>query len=319
MDSNLPKGSICVPVYNESENIGDLYEAFCRLAVRLESRVELELVFTDNNSSDDSWETIRSICSEDNRICGYRFGRNIGYQKSILFNFQQATGDFVVQFDADLQDPPEIIEEMILAWLDGKKLVSAVRKKRAEGFFINLLRALGYKFLSNASEGILAPNVGDFRLIDREVLRYILKTNNPSPYLRGMISKLGFVEHYIAYTRRPRFKGKSKFPLVRILSLGWNGFLTFSKWPILFYNFLTLVSLLFTLGLVISLAVMVFAGSEIPLQSFILLVSLTVIIVLSVSSSAIMLFYLRQLYEVVASHDLVYVENHRLERVDFSV
>lgn len=314
-----PKGSICVPVFNESENLPDLYIAFCRLADRLGSKVNLELVFTDNSSSDKSWEIIRRFCAQDTRVRGFRFGRNIGYQKSILFNFQQSDGQFVVQFDADLQDPPEVIDKMVMAWLDGHKLVSGRREDRSEGFAINTIRRLGYRLLSRSSEGVLAPDVGDFRLIDREVLKYVLHTSNPSPYLRGMISKLGFSEHFIDYRRNARSRGESKFPLIKVLSLGWNGFLSYSKWPIVFYNFVMTLSLFFSITLISSVVALRLFNSTLSLESFILLIAISVAIVLSASSSAIILFYLRQMYEVIAIRDLVYVENDRLERVDYPV
>ncbi len=313
MTSTLKKGSICVPVYNEAENLTDLYNAFCGLRSRFDAKVELELVITDNNSVDQSWQIIRKICNQDSGVRGFRFGRNIGYQKSILFNFQQAHGNFVVQFDADLQDPPEVIDEMINAWLNGAKLVSGKRNERSEGSVVNLFRKLGYRLLSSASEGILVPDIGDFRLVDNEVLQYILGTKNPSPYLRGSLSKIGFDEIFISYKRLPRHKGKSKFPILRILSLGWNGFLSFSRWPILFFNILMIFTLMISLGFIILILFGLFSIIELSLEWLVLLATITFLALLSATSSAITLFYLRQIYEITTSSDSVYVENHKKE------
>lgn len=304
-----------MPVYNEAENLTDLYDAFCGLRRRFESRVELELVITDNNSEDQSWNIIQKICDHDSGVRGFRFGRNIGYQKSILFNFQQAHGDFVVQFDADLQDPPEVIDEMINAWLIGAKLVSGKRNERSEGSGVNLFRKFGYRLLSSASEGILVSDIGDFRLVDKEVLQYILGTKNPSPYLRGLLSKIGFDEIFISYKRLPRLKGKSKFPILRTLSLGWNGFLSFSRWPILFFNALMIFTLMILFGFMILILFGLFSIIELSLEWLALLATITFLTLLFATSSAIILFYLRQIYEITTASDSVYVENHKKEIV----
>ncbi len=305
----LPLGSICVPVLNELENLHDLYQFFCSFCEKYSGSLDFELVITDNHSTDGSWEEILNITRNDSRVRAYRFGRNIGYQKSILFNFRQSRGDFLIQLDADLQDPPEILSEMIDEWLNGAKVVSGRRVDRAEGALVNLLRKTGYSFLSRSSENVLKPDVGDFRLLDREVVRLLVRSKNPTPYLRGMISKLGFQETFINYRRQARKSGVSKFPIVKVLSLGWNGFLSFSSWPLTFVNLMILVSLI-TCSLLLGVVFLFFFSFIQVSMEFVAVISAISILLLFLAIVAsVLLFYVKAIYSVlVDDHSLIVVD-----------
>jgi len=143
LSKRKPLISICVPVFDEADNILDLYNRIKELANNNRTVFNLELIFTDNASRDGSWTIIQSLASDDKMVRGYRFGRNVGYQKSILNNFSLSNGDVVVQLDADLQDPPELIPQMLDLWRTGIKVVSGQRVDRSEGLVKNKIREIG--------------------------------------------------------------------------------------------------------------------------------------------------------------------------------
>lgn len=306
----LPLGSICVPVFNEEENLQGVYNQFCMLADAYRGSLSFELIFTDNGSKDKSWEIIKGLAMRDSRVRGIRFGRNVGYQKSILFNLGNARGSFAIQMDADLQEPIEVVYEFIALWQQGYKVVSGRRIRRSEGRAINFLRHAGYKILESSSGGILKPDIGDFRLLDREVVELLAQSKNPTPYLRGMISSLGFNESFVDYHRKPRIAGKSKFPLPQILSLGWNGLLSFSKWPLVFVNFAIFVALALSMLLIGFVVVSFISSVNLSTEFILLIMTGSLALLFSTIVSAIALFYIKAIYEVVIEAEFVYTIDH---------
>jgi glycosyltransferase involved in cell wall biosynthesis len=233
MNTSLTKLiSICIPVLNESENIFPLYARLCSVAKSLEASYSFEFIFTDNHSSDDTWEKIRILGSKDERVKGIRFASNIGFQESLLANLSHASGLAIVQIDADLQDPPEMINNFLNAWEKGFKVVSGVRISRKEGRLNSLIREFGYRIISKLSDKPIPINVGDFRLIDKVVRNKLLQSKAPRPYIRGMIASLGFQDLGIEYSRNERVANVSKFSVKSIFKLGLDGVLNHSSWPI---------------------------------------------------------------------------------------
>lgn len=228
----LPLVSISIPVFEEEANIPRLYQRLCALAERMSERCNLEFVFTDNHSSDASWQLIKVLAAEDARVKAIRFSKNFGFQRSILANYLCTSGDAVLQIDADLQDPPEMLEVFFDYWSKGYKVVYGVREKRPEGALIGTIRRLGYWAIDKISEESIPQNAGDFRLIDRKVIKAIRNYNLPSPYLRGLISSLGFKQIGIPYSRDARTAGKSKFPFNQIIKLGFVGVFNHSFKPL---------------------------------------------------------------------------------------
>lgn len=220
-----PLISICIPVLNEESNLVELYRELKSLAYKEQKRCRFEFIFTDNNSSDKTWEKLLELSKTDNRIRGFRFSNNIGFQNSIRHGYLSARGHAVVQLDADLQDPPALISEFISKWQEGYKVVSGLRVRRAESFFLNSFRNLGYRLINLLSESNIKRNVGDFRLIDREVVELIRNVKTSSPYLRGIISQFNYPEILIEYSRRIRSKGKSKFGFIKLIKIGVVGLL----------------------------------------------------------------------------------------------
>ena len=239
----IPLLSICIPVLNEEDNLLALMMRLDKLRKRMQTECNFEYIFTDNDSSDSTWEIIKSLKIKYPQIRAFRFNKNIGFQNSILFNYKQAKGDAVVQLDADLQDPPELIETFFNQWKSGIKVVTGIRVKRQENYFINQLRKIGYRVIDLLSETPIKPNAGDFRLLDRQIIDVLsdLKINNP--YLRGIISNLNLPEMDIEYDREARKKGKSKFGILNLMKLGLNAIANHSSIPIRIANYVGGISL----------------------------------------------------------------------------
>jgi glycosyltransferase involved in cell wall biosynthesis len=233
-DFRKPLISICIPVFNEGKNVIPLHEELNRVTERLRGRYEFEFIFSDNNSEDDTWNRIQEIAHEDAKVKAIRFTKNIGFQGSIKANLSYASGVAIVQIDADLQDPPELIIDFINNWESGCKVVYGVRHNRKEHFLLNLTRKIGYRFISAISEHPIPADAGDFRLLDRIVVDTLVKSNTPKPYIRGTIASYGYTSLGIPYSRRERKANESKFPMHKVFKLGLDGAINHSSWPLKF-------------------------------------------------------------------------------------
>lgn len=227
-----PLVSISIPVFNEADNLDALYIRLCGVAERMAGRCRLEFVFSDNRSEDTTWARLTALAAADPRVRAIRFSRNFGFQRSILANYLHTRGDAVMQIDADLQDPPEMLEVFFEHWQRGYRVVNGVRRKRQEGWLINAFRRFGYWAIDAVSEHPIPRDVGDFRLIDRKVVEALARQRTMSPYLRGMIAGLGFSQIGIPYDRDARTAGESKFGVGRLLRLGLTAVFNHSTVPL---------------------------------------------------------------------------------------
>ncbi len=241
--SRRPLITISIPVLDEADNIDSLYQRLCCLGETMAERCDLEFVFSDNHSQDLTWAKLSHLASTDPRVRAIRFSKNVGFQRSILANFLHSRGDAVLQIDADLQDPPELLVEFFELWRSGYRVVYGIRKMRPEGPFLRWFRRFGYWFIDKVSEHPIPRDVGDFRLIDRVVVNVLVKMNSPSPYLRGMIASLGFSQTGIPYNRDARVHGKSKFNVVRITQLGVTAVVNHSVVPLRIASIVGVVTL----------------------------------------------------------------------------
>jgi len=222
--------SIIVPVYNEAGNIQPL---FARLrpvisSIRTEFGFQVEVVVNDNCSTDDTFLQLAEVCHTHDpaefEIRVHRFSRNIGFQRSILVGYRKALGDAAIQIDADLQDPPELIPTFIREWLAGHRVVYGVRRQRRENPVMSIVRKLFYRILKNVSEDDLPVDSGDFRLVDRVIIDVVCSVQDQDPYLRGLIASLGCRQKGVVYDRDARSVGESKFTLVDLAKLAFDGF-----------------------------------------------------------------------------------------------
>ena len=227
-----PVISISIPVLNEEGNIDNLYNRLNALSKKMIDRCDMEFVFSDNHSNDETWKKLQLLAAKDRRVRAIRFSRNFGFQNSILANYLHTRGDAVMQIDADLQDPPELLEQFFTLWQQGYKVVYGIRRKRPEGFALQTLRKLGYWAIDKLSEHRIPRDVGDFRLIDRSVIDALSKTRSVTPYLRGMIASMGFEQTGIVYDRDARTSGESKFNVARLLRLGLTAVFNHSSAPL---------------------------------------------------------------------------------------
>lgn len=238
MSNNKPLISITIPVLNEEGNIENLYNRLDALGRKMQDRCDLEFVFSDNHSSDNTWHMLTELAKRDPRIKAIRFSKNFGFQRSILANFMHTKGDAVMQIDADLQDPPELLETFFEHWQNGAAVVYGVRKKRPENFLLHSFRKFGYWVIDLISEHPIPRDVGDFRLIDRKVIKALSQIKTANPYLRGMIAGLGFKQVGVSYDRDARLAGESKFNVSRLLRLGLTAVFNHSTVPLRAASFL---------------------------------------------------------------------------------
>jgi len=207
--------------------------------------VNFEIIFVNDGSRDNSQQVIGKLVENDRRIKFVNLTRNFGHQAAITAGMNFASGNMTVTMDCDLQDPPELIVEMMKKHAEGARVVYARRKKREDSFFKKYSAKLYYSILKKVSKmPIMEENIGDFRLIDRKVMDELKKMNEKSIYLRGMIAWLGFNYAIIDYDRPLRKHGNSGFSLVKMVGLAMDGILGFSLLPLRLGFFIGLICIL---------------------------------------------------------------------------
>ena len=246
----MPKTiSICIPVFNESGNIICAIEEVEQLFEEELSHYRLELIVTDNASTDNTWETLRTLADDRPHLKAFRFSKNFGYQNSVFAGLSLSTGDAVIELDADLEDPPQIIPRFVEKWEQGYDVVYGVRNKRYGPWLLRMLTSLFYRVMGFLSEERIPGNAGDFRLLDRKVVSVLVELPERNLYLRGLVSFLGFRQTPLTYDRQPRLSGKSKFRLFSYILVGLDGITAFSKRPLRFIGFMGLILFFFSMAL----------------------------------------------------------------------
>jgi dolichol-phosphate mannosyltransferase len=248
--------TICVPVFNEEANIPVLIQRLRELAQQHIARYEFEFLFTDDASTDSSYELLAQEAQNDHRIRILRLSRNFGFQRNVLTNFLNAHGDAAVEIDADLQDPPELIGEFLRLWEAGYKVVYGVRAQRHEGHVITALRTSAYRIIQSVSDVPVPINAGDFRLIDRIIIEHLRNQKDLDPYLRGAIAAVGYPQIGVQYDRPPRLHGSSKFPILTLIKLGVDGITSQSIRPL---HYITIIG--FVLSLLTGVLSIVYLGA----------------------------------------------------------
>lgn len=223
--------SVVVPLYNEEEVIQESYK---RLKAVMDGLNEpYELVFVNDGSRDKTALLAREICENDSNVRLINFARNFGHQTAITAGMDYASGDAVVVIDADLQDPPEVIPEMIAKWREGYDVVYGQRvKRKGETWFKKFTAKVFYRILRRLTEVDIPVDTGDFRLIDRKVCNALKKVGERNRYIRGIISWLGFKSTPVEFTREKRFAGTTKYPLKKMLKFASDAIMSFSYKPL---------------------------------------------------------------------------------------
>jgi dolichol-phosphate mannosyltransferase len=250
--------SVIVPMYFEQEVARECHR---RLTGVLDGKYDYELLYINDGSTDQTLPILKELAEEDKRVRVISFSRNFGHQVAVTAGVHHARGDALVIIDADLQDPPELIPDMINLWREGWEVVYAKRKKRlGESAFKLFSARMFYKTLSVLTDIDIPADTGDFRLIDRKVAEAFKQMPERSRFIRGMIAWLGFRQTPIEYERDARFAGETKYPLKKMLKLASNGILSFSTQPLRLVMQVGLLAVLVSLGLLIYAIVSKFTG-----------------------------------------------------------
>ena len=227
-----PELSIVVPAYNEAPNIDRVYERLRGVLDRI--GIEWELIFSVDPSTDATEELILRIREHDPRVKLLRFSRRFGQPMATLAGLDAASGAAVVVIDCDLQDPPELISELVERWREGYDVVYAQRRTRkGETLVKRIIAAVGYRVIARIAEVEIPPNTGDFRLMSRRVVENVVALKESHGFLRGLVGLVGFRQTSVLYDRDPRAGGDSKYNrLFGSMVIGLNGIVGFSLYPL---------------------------------------------------------------------------------------
>jgi dolichol-phosphate mannosyltransferase len=247
--------SVVVPTFNEEAVISKFIEVCSGEFENFPNDLNYELIFVDDGSTDESRNIIRQHIALDDRIRLVALSRNFGHQAALTAGLANAKGDAVVSIDCDLQDPPSVILRFIEEWERGADVVLAKRSTRAGETRFKLITArIFYSIMSTLSNSPLSENVGDFRLLSREVVDVLLQMNEASPYYRGLVNWVGFKQVDVLYDRDPRFSGETKYTLRKMLKLASSGITSFSDRPLQMASALGLILMFLSLvGAVLAL------------------------------------------------------------------
>ncbi|WP_203619654.1 glycosyltransferase family 2 protein [Apilactobacillus nanyangensis] len=237
------KISIVLPVYNEEAGIKNTIEV---LENFVECQIETyEIIFVDDGSVDSSVDIIRHAQSQYDNIRLVEFSRNFGHQLAITAGIRYAKGDAVVVMDADLQDPPSVIPNMIEKWQEGFDVVYGKRLIReGESFFKRFSAKAFYRVMRKVANVDIPLDTGDFRLMDRKVVDALSKLNEPEPFVRGLVSWVGFKQTAVTYERQERNAGVTKYPLTKMIRLASDGITSFSEIPLKIVNYTGFISII---------------------------------------------------------------------------
>ncbi|MDZ7957119.1 MAG: glycosyltransferase family 2 protein [Aulosira sp. DedQUE10] len=227
----LPKYSLIVPIYNEEENIEEMYRRISQVMNRMDGEVELCLV--NDGSRDRSLQMMRDLHQKDPRVVYLSLARNFGHQIAVTAGLNFVRGQVVVILDADLQDPPELIPDMVEKWRQGYQIVYAQRiQRRKEGWFKRFTAYAFYRILKHLADVDIPTDSGDFCLLDRKVVDVLNSMPERNRYIRGLRAWVGFNQIAIKFDRDPRFAGDVKYTFRKSLALAINGLVSFSKVPL---------------------------------------------------------------------------------------
>lgn len=251
-----PVLSVVVPIYNEVETIAELHR---RVATALEE-LDFELVLVDDRSSDGSWDELRVVAAKDPRVRLVRLSRNFGHQVAITAGLDAARGEAIVLMDGDLQDPPEVIPELVEQWRAGYDVVYAIRAHRAGETRFKLVTArLFYRLMRRMSQVDIPENAGDFRLLSRRAAEAMRAMPERARFLRGMTSWIGFRQTGVEYRRDARYAGTTKYPLRKMVRFAFDAVTSFSTAPLRIVSGLGLLMVIFCFAYLVYALVVRFA------------------------------------------------------------
>ena len=228
----MKKISVVIPMYYEEEVANECYNRTKKVLNGLEN-YDHEIIFVNDGSKDKTLPILKEIAAKDEKAKVISFSRNFGHQAAVTAGLKFVTGDCILIIDSDMQDPPELLVDMLKLWEDGNEVIYAKRKTRkGESKFKLMTAKMFYKVLNNLSDVEIPKDTGDFRLVDRKVVDVINSMPEHNKFLRGLFSWVGFKQEPIEYERQERFAGKTKYPLKKMLKLASDGIISFSTKPL---------------------------------------------------------------------------------------
>lgn len=256
-----PIFSIIAPIYNELTNIPELYR---RVKEVLETTGEAwEMIMVDDGSTDGSGAKILELAEQDERVRPVIFARNFGHQIAVTAGLDYSRGKAVTIIDADLQDPPEVILELIAKWREGFEVVYAVRAEReGESWFKLFTASLFYRMIAAITDVKIPLDTGDFRLLDQKVVKVMQQMRERHRFLRGMSAWVGFRQVGIPYKRAARLSGQTKYPFRKMFRLAWNAITGFSYVPLQIATYLGFISAGLSILVIPVVVIMRLAGSQ---------------------------------------------------------
>jgi dolichol-phosphate mannosyltransferase len=226
-----PELTVVIPVFNEEINIVRMYERL--LAVLSDKVAGVEILYVDDGSADDGWERIQELANRDKRVRGLRFARNFGHQAALTAGVDAATGTAVVIIDGDMQDPPEVIPEMVDRWREGFEVVYGQREDReGETWFKLVTASMFYRLLRGITHVDIPVDTGDFRLMGPRAVAAFRAMPERNRFIRGLVSWIGFPQTAVLYKRQARQAGETKFPVRKMLRFALDGITSFSFFPL---------------------------------------------------------------------------------------
>ena len=228
----MKKISVVIPMYYEEEVAQECYSKMTQVLLNIKD-YDYEIICVNDGSKDKTLPILEKIAEEDKKVKVISFARNFGHQCAVTAGLKYVTGDAIVIIDADLQDPPELIPEMLKLWEEGNEVIYGKRKTReGESKFKLLTAKMFYNTLNALSDVDIPKDTGDFRLVDRKVVDVINSLPEHNKFLRGLFSWVGYKQKAFEYERKERFAGKTKYPLKKMLKLASDGIIGFSSKPL---------------------------------------------------------------------------------------
>jgi dolichol-phosphate mannosyltransferase len=258
---NKPTYTIIAPIYNEVENIPLLYTRVSE--VMAQTGEPWEFVMVDDGSSDGSTEAILELKAQDEKIKPVIFARNFGHQIAVTAGLDYSRGEAVIIIDADLQDPPEVILDLIKKWKEGFEVVYAVRAKRVGETWFKLFTASAfYRLIQRITDVNIPMDTGDFRLLDRKVVQVLNGMREKHRFLRGMSVWVGFKQTGVEYERAERFAGETKYPLKKMIRFASDAITGFSYFPLQLAMYLGFITAGISIISILAVIVLRLSGSQ---------------------------------------------------------
>lgn len=258
--------SVIVPCFNEEAVLRSTHQRLTEV-LRALNHLRFEIIYVDDGSRDQTQNILAELQAQNPEVRVLRLSRNFGHQIAVTAGLEQATGNAVVVIDADLQDPPEVIPEMVQRWLEGNHVAYGSRIARAGESRFKLWTAKAfYRLINRLSDTRIPVDTGDFRLMDRKVVDVLMAMPERGRFLRGMVSWIGFRQVAVPYHRAPRPAGESKYPLFKMLSFAMDGIISFSVLPLKLAVWTGIVAIwMAVIGILVAVFVRLFALYDLQL------------------------------------------------------